>query len=117
MSFAHSLNWQVFWLCIFLKYGTNTLQISHFPEACKGDMKFLVPRCTQAIDISGPFKKLLENHTSFADKLSNWTEVRKEVYDDVNSFNPNVAILEFWQRRLLKLTKYFGKYLKKHCSH
>jgi hypothetical protein len=33
----------------------------------------------------------------------------------VNSFNPSVAILEFWHRRLLKLTKYFGKYLKKHC--
>jgi hypothetical protein len=34
---------------------------------------------------------------------------------EFNSFNPSIAILEFWQRRLLKLTKYFGKYLKKHC--
>jgi hypothetical protein len=30
-------------------------------------------------------------------------------------FNPSVAILEFWHWRLIKLTKYFGKYLKKHC--
>jgi hypothetical protein len=42
---------------------------------------------------------------------------KKSIYFDheFNSFNPSVAILEFWQRRLLKLTKYFGKYLRKPC--
>jgi hypothetical protein len=33
----------------------------------------------------------------------------------VNSFNPSVTNLEFWQGRLLKLTKKLAKYLKKHC--
>jgi hypothetical protein len=34
----------------------------------------------------------------------------------VNAFNPRVTILDFWQCRLLNLTTYFGKNLKKHCS-
>jgi succinate dehydrogenase/fumarate reductase flavoprotein subunit len=34
-----------------------------------------------------------------------------------NSFNPSVTDSNFWQCRLLNLTTYFGKNLKKHCSH
>jgi hypothetical protein len=34
----------------------------------------------------------------------------------LNSFNHSIAILEFWQCRLLKLTTHPGKKFKKHCS-
>jgi hypothetical protein len=34
----------------------------------------------------------------------------------INSFNPSDAILDFGQWRLLNLTTYFEKNLKKHCS-
>jgi hypothetical protein len=34
----------------------------------------------------------------------------------LNPFNLSVPILDFWQCRLLTLTTYFGKFLKKHCS-
>jgi hypothetical protein len=37
-------------------------------------------------------------------------------YISSNSFNPSVAILEFWQRRLLNSITYFGIYSNKHCS-